>query len=595
MKKNGFERMKSKMSLLAASFVLVTVVISLAWAEEGAPEVEVQIDETVLTAEQQEAQQKPEVAEQYESSEQETISASSIQSISFNKDMTIKDALRFLAMKYHKNIVPTAKVDGMITVTNLYDVTFEEALQAVIGPNKYDVQGNFIMVYTPEEFEQYKDDKRRMEYRVFELYYINAEEAKKLITPLMSENGQLQSSTASEIGVSGGDGLDISEGGDALALHDSVVVKDYPENIEEIDALLKDLDKRPVQVLVEATILSANLNEGMEYGVNLNLAGGLAIDGGDSDTVVEQIANFSGKGNLVETAGFANAGGNGLRLGIRSGDVSAFISALEGITDVTVLANPKILALNKQVGTVFIGQKLGYRSSTSVSGSGVATEGQVEFLNSGTKLSFRPYVGSDGYVRMDIYPKDSSAALNDDGVPTETTAELTSNIMVKDGQTVVIGGLFRDDISSTRSQVPVLGDIPVIGAAFRGIEDVSVRQEVIVMLTPHVIEDPSEVEGEERAEDIARKRYAAREGLQKITRTKRAEKSYIEAAKLYRKGLKAEALREVNWALHLRPTYLEALRLRERILDETDDNGEPLERIMIDVIEEEDTEKWMRL
>jgi len=109
---------------------------------------------------------------------QELLASQAIQSITFNKDMTVKDALRFLALKYHKNIVPTPSVDGPITITNLYDVTFEEALSAVLGTNKYEVQGNFIKVYSLDEFQA---DKSRMESRIFTLYYVSAEEAKKLI------------------------------------------------------------------------------------------------------------------------------------------------------------------------------------------------------------------------------------------------------------------------------------------------------------------------------------------------------------------------------------------------------------------------------
>ena len=520
---------------------------------------------------------------------------SSIQSISFAKDMSIRDGLRFLALKYQKNIVPTSKVDGMITVTNLYDVTFDEALQAIIGTNKFEVQGNFIMVYTAEEYEQIKNDKRRMEYRVFELYYLTAEEAKKLVTPLKSVDGNIEASTPSKIGISEGDEVSVEEGGTDLALRDALVVKDYPENIEEINELLQKLDVKPLQVLIEATILSATLNENMEFGVDLNFANGVRIDGGTFSDPISQIGTWDQSGNPIETSGFANAGGSGLKVGVTVGDVSAFITAIEDVTDVTVLANPKVLALNKQVGTVFIGQKLGYRSSTSLTSQGVATEGTVEFLNSGTKLSFRPYIADDGFIRMDIYPKDSSASLNSFGVPTETTAELTTNIMVKDGQTVVIGGLFRDDMSASRSQVPVFGDLPWLGGAFRGTTDINVRQEVIVLLTPHIIENTDELESEKRVAAISRKREGAIKEMQMFGRTRRAEDKYANAVKLYSEGNLCEALMEINRVLRLRPTYMEGTWLRERILLESGTEEKDIERIMIDIVEQEQTNMWIRL
>jgi type IV pilus assembly protein PilQ len=540
----------------------------------------------------------------------ELLASQAIQSIAFNKDMTVKDALRFLALKYQKNIVPTSGVDGPITIVNLYDVTFEEALSAVLGTNKYEVQGNFIKVYTAEEFDKVMNDRRRMESRIFTLYYVSAEEAKTLLTPVLSDSGSIEATKAPAVGISSGETLSVQEGGNSMSLHDSIIMKDYPENIADAESLLSRLDVKPLQVLVEATILSATLTEGMDFGIDFNLMAGTSLSGtAATETIVAEdnisrgsaatspIAGISSitNGTPFETAGFAKAGANGLRIGISTGEVRVLITALETITDVTVLANPKILALNKQVGTVFIGQHLGYRSSTTVSSSGVASSGEVKFLNSGTKLSFRPYIANDGNIRMDIYPKDSSATKDSDGVPTETTAELSANIMVKDGQTVVIGGLFRDSITSSKSQVPLLGDIPIIGELFKGTSDSTVRQEVIILLTPHIIDNLNELEGDERAADVERKRVGARKGLHWLGVGRLAEDSYSKAVALYSEGDSEAAMTELCWTLHLRPTYFEALRLRERIIRETSPgNIDAIERIMLGAVEREETQNWFR-
>ncbi len=553
------------------------------------------------------------IAEVTDQDAEETLDAQGLNDLHFKKDMTIKDALRTLALRFQKNIVPTAAVDGQITVTDLYGVTFEEALQAVISTNKYEVQGNFIMVYTAEEFEQIKADKRRMEYQVFTLNYLTADEAQKLTAALLSEVGSVATSSPAETGVPTGESISSdSAGGDNLAFQDTLVVRDYPENIVEIEELLKKLDIRPKQVLVEATILSATLTEGMEFGVNLNLAGGVAIDGSsatdtiagenallqegsEATTPISQVAGWGTAGTPIEVAGFATAGGNGLRLGIRSGDISVFISALESITDVTILANPKILAVNKQLGQVYIGTKLGYREGDVETAAGGTQQGAVKFLDTGTKLSFRPYIGDDGYIRMQLHPKDSSGVLNDQGVPNETSAELSTNIMVKDGQTIVVGGLFRDVVSSTKSQVPLLGDIPVLGEFFKSTTDNTIRQEVIILLTTHIIDTPAELEGDKRAADVERKRLAARDGLHFLGVARLAEDSYSKAVTLYSGGDAQAALCELNWTLHLRPTYFEALRLRERIILETsDDSAQAIERVMLGAIEREESQNWLR-
>ena len=535
-----------------------------------------------------------------------------IQSISFKEDMTIKDALRFLGAKYQKNIVPSGKVTGQVTAGTLYDMTFEGALNAVLGHGlKYEERDNVIWVYTAEEFKSIMEDMDRMVYKVFTLYYISAAEAQKLITPVLSGRGTIQGSSPAETVVPTGDSISKgSGGGDNMALNDTIVLRDYPENIAEAEKLLAELDIRPKQVLVEATILSANLIEGMEFGIDLNLLGGVHLTGSsetarvgdqyaaDLETTmtspIGQIAGAGGiSGTMAETAGFATVGGSGLRIGVRSGDVSAFITAIEGITDTTILANPKILAINKQLGQVYIGQKIGYISQTTQTQT--STTQQVDFLDTGTKLSFRPYIGEDGYIRMDIHPKDSTGVLKGNEIPDEFSTELATNVMVKDGQTVVIGGLFRDVVVTSRNQIPLLGDLPLIGGLFRSTSDSTQRQEVIVLLTPHIIEEPEETNSDSRVEDVRRKRFGARNELQWIGRARLAEDRYAKAARCYIEGDTKAAMKELDIVLELRPTYLEAIRLKEKIIQETDPSASlNIDRIMLEDFEREDSERFIR-
>jgi len=167
--------------------------------------------------------------------------------------------------------------------------------------------------------------------------------------------------------------------------------------------------------------------------------------------------------------------------------------------------------------------------------------------------------------------------------------------MVKDGQTIVIGGLFQDTIENRKSQIPVLGDLPIVGDAFKGTADQFVRKEVMVLLTPHIIEEPSETEGQARVDDIRRKRFGAKEELQWIGRARLAEDRYADAARYYIEGDNESALREVKTALALRPTYLEAIRLKERIIAEIDpEEAEKMERVILEDIERQDAEKWRR-
>jgi type II secretory pathway component GspD/PulD (secretin) len=510
-----------------------------------------------------------------------------IQSINFKKDVEIKDALRFLAAKYRKNIVPSSKVDGLITISSLYDVTFEEALEAILGHGfEYEQQGNFIKIYTAEEYKDIKEDTGRMVHKVFTLYYITAAEAKKLIAPVLSDSGEVESTTAAETGVPVSESITADTGGgDSTAAHDTIVVYDYPENIVKVEEIITSVDVRPKQVLIEATILSATLTEDMQFGIDWQTLN-------ETFTQLSNITRHSSDYYKFAATSMVTKTG-GMTIGFPYDNVAVFIKAVETVTDVTVLANPKILAVNKQLGQVYIGKKLGYNSQTTQTDT--STTSQVEFLDTGTKLSFRPYIGNDGYIRMDIHPKDSSGTLKANDIPDEESAELVTNIIVKDGQTIVIGGLFRDKITTTKTQIPVIGDLPIIGAAFRGTTDKSERQEVIVLITPHIVKEPAQLDGKARAADVSRKRYGARMSLQWTNRTRLAEDNYASAVKYYSQGNKKAALDKLNWALGTRPTYLEALRLKERIIREANpDNTRTIERIMLGIIEQEESSKWQR-
>ena len=173
-------------------------------------------------------------------------------------------------------------------------------------------------------------------------------------------------------------------------------------------------------------------------------------------------------------------------------------------------------------------------------------------------------------------------------IPQEKAVELATNIMVKDGQTVIIGGLFRDKITKSKTQVPVLGNLPIVGVAFRGSSDQVSREEVIVLLTPHILDEPDAAAGQKAQADADRKRFGAKEELMPIDHARITEDSYTKAARCYLAGDKEQAMTYLQVALTLRPTYLEAIRLKERILSEcSPEEYKRLERIVLEQVAED--------
>ena len=292
-------------------------------------------------------------------------------------------------------------------------------------------------------------------------------------------------------GGSGGGGGDT--GGESDAGNSLIVITDYSENLAQVEQIIKEADRRPQQILVEATILDATLNENNALGMDFSFLGGVNFDtllssttlpGALSGTILSATSSSGTTGTGTTGAAGTGATGSvgtllsngyyggttgsydtqvppgGLQIGVVHRNLAFFLSALESVADTTVLANPKVLVLNKQSGQVIVGQQLGYQTTTVTQTTSTQA---VSFLDTGTILSFRPFIGNDGYIRMEVHPEDSSGSVTNN-LPNKTTTEVTSNVMVKDGNTIVIGGLFHESTSSARNQIPGLGSLPLVGA-----------------------------------------------------------------------------------------------------------------------------------
>lgn len=491
-------------------------------------------------------------------------------------DASLVEVLRMLSMQSKKNILASKEVRGTVTA-NLYNVTIHEALDAILHTNgcAYREKANFIYVYTQEELRRVDKMERSARTEVFRVFYTPAANAVNMIKPVLSAEAQVSFTTAAQVGIASSA---TEVGGNSHSTEDMLVVTDYPDNLEAVRKVLKEIDRRPQQILIEATILRAALTEDNAMGVDFNVLAGVKLTDIVSNSV-GQITGASskipaGNTNNVSSIGtgnsFASGVNGGLKVGFVSDNVSVFLSALEGVTDTTILANPKILALNKQKGEVIVGRKDGYYTTTVTQSSTTQT---VEFLDTGTRLIFRPFIGDDGYVRMEIHPEDSSGGLTASNLPFKVTTEVTSNIMVQDGHTIVIGGLFRESSDSSHSQVPGLGNIPIAGNLFKQQRDRTSREEIIILLTPHIIQDEAAYSkaSEQVMKEGDRMRAGIRKGMMLTGRERLAEMSYQWALDELRKPHpnRSLVLWHLSCALNLNPLFREARLLHQKLTGET--------------------------
>ncbi len=493
-------------------------------------------------------------------------------------DAKLVEVLRMLSMQSQKNIIATKEVNGTVTA-NLYGVTVSEALDAILSANGYGYveKGNFIYVYTKKQLEEMQKAEHKMKTEVFHLYYTPAANAQNLIKPILSSGAQVSLTTPAQSGITSGA---TDAGGDTHSGGDMLVVSDYPENLEKVRDILKQVDQRPQQVLVEATMLAVTLNEDNQLGVNFTILGGVDFSSlanvGSAGTGSGLSQALSGgiiensAANGVNDAGFVagQMGGNGLNIGIVKNNVGMFINALESVTNSTVLANPKVLVLNKQRGEVHVGNDIGYRGTTTQTET--ASTEQVQFLSTGIRLVFRPYIGDDGWIRMEVHPEDSDGTLDKTTLlPSKRTTEVTTNIMVRNGHTIVIGGLFRDSNTINKSQVPVLGNLPLVGPLFRSQADATQRQEIIILLTPHIIKDENAYAAASakvmaEAEQL---RIGVRKGMMPWGRERLAESVYEKAVAEMNKPNpdRKKAIWYLNCATNLNPTFLEAINMKQSL------------------------------
>jgi type II secretory pathway component HofQ len=495
----------------------------------------------------------------------------------------ITKLLELLSIKSRMNIVASEKVKALVSVS-LYDVPIDEALDALLTVNGFvwERQGPFVMVYTRAEKEAMDKAKMKREPRVFTLQFLAPDDALTLVKPLLSEGG-----TAVSLGkVKEGFEPTVADGGsDTYAFATRVLVNDFPDVIEKAARVLTESDVQPQQVRVEATILVTDVNEEDAFGLDISLVGKIDF----SQVTGGPMAAFSGlKNNNLNTNGTypdpvpasasaaslfpATEADPTLKMGVLTNDVAVFLQMLDQVKNTTVLARPSVTVLNRQKAQVNIGAKVGYLSTTQTQTS---TTQEVQYIDTGIKLTFRAFISPDGMVRMELNPSIvgaeyknvksvTGAGTGDVQIPNQTTQELRTNVRVKSGQTIVLGGLFREDAVTTNRQIPVLGDIAP--GAFSGQADKTVRQEVIFLVTPTIVQDPkSDLDGDKALKVIDAVQAGARAGLLPFSHAQIGGHYQLQALDAWRAGDRERAGLYADQALRVAPNSPSMIQLREDI------------------------------
>ncbi len=445
-------------------------------------------------------------------------------------DLDLRQALELLSRHASLNILVSPGVQGQVTV-NLDKVSLDQALEAILklGNLTSKKEDNLIYVFTPEEL-LLQGDRGPISTHVYHLNYIRANDLDDMLRPFLSDGGKLTVTPQGTEGITGGTNLfggfgafggaggtsgggggggggggsgggggggsggmsASATGGNTMAGGEVIIIQDFEKNLQTIDDIIKKLDIQPLQVMVEAVILQVELDRNTTLGINFAVLNGpgrkaMAVIGNGADLATNVgftplvVANAAGQILGNPSTGFPSDT-NGLKYGFVDNRVTGFIQALENIGEVNVLASPRVLVLNKQRAEIQLGQRLGYFTATQ---NLTSTVQQVQFLNTGTLLRFRPFITHDGMIRMEVHPEKSTGQVVGN-VPSSNTSEVTTNVLVPDGATIVIGGLIENTDSTAQTGTLGLSRLPVVGPLFRTKTQTSLRRELIVMLTPRI-------------------------------------------------------------------------------------------------------------
>jgi len=515
------------------------------------------------------------------------------------EDVPLPQVLNMLAIQSRRNIITSKRVGSVSVTANLFDVTFYEALESIlhIASLCYDEQGNFIYVMTCEEKLQRENANRVMEDRVFYLDHISPADAESLAKPLLSDNGNMSRLGEVQMGFAPGQ---TDAGGDSWAHEPVLVVRDYKDNLEAIETLLKDVDTPPKQVMVESTILVTEATGDYAWGMDVSVL----LKGSFTDLLNPlnpvswlQNQNNPTPGGTVPTSNDlaiqstvgATTERGGFKLGVLNENVGVFMRLLDEVSDTMILARPKILALNRQRAQVLVGERVAYLSTTQTE---TASTQSVQYLDTGINLILRPFISRDGSIRLELFPSVSEYTIRKIGnplspgyteVPDESTHEITTNVRVRDGETIVLGGLFKDKAVTNRRSVPGLGDVPVLGAAFQGQDDEVTRQEIIFLVTPTVIKEEVMTAASDEADNLVRNvQVGVREGLLPWSREKIASNLNHDAHVALGNGETNRAISYINRSLRNDPNQPEMVNMRYQLLGERSiysENGDVLTSI----------------
>lgn len=389
------------------------------------------------------------------------------------RDAEIQDVLRALAQQAGMNIIIGTGVEG--TVSFSFDrISLQDALEVILKAHGlgYVIQHNVLWVGKKEDIAKAGED---LVIEIVQLNYARASEVTTQVKGVLSERGSVTPDTRTN----------------------TLIIRDVKRNVEEAKKLLTSLDTRTLQVVIEARIVEANSSFSRQFGIQW---------GGEYSQIREGVTSTITGGATLPTAPsgrnfavnlpVAATGGLGLVIGSLKNNLflDVELMAAEKNGQLKIISQPKVTTLNNKAATIHSGLTFNVRTTaTTTTTGGVATTATtgvtLQEIKTGIDLTVTPQISMDDYVLLTIVASKSDPDFGKEieGIPGITEKSASTSVLVKDGETTVIGGLYRSSSSSTEDSVPHLSKIPLLGWLFKSEEKTLDNEELLIFITPRIV------------------------------------------------------------------------------------------------------------
>ncbi len=390
------------------------------------------------------------------------------------QDADVVQILRLLADVGGYNLAIHPEVKGRIPSLNLKNVPWDQALDIVLklSGQKKVIEGNILRVAPPEIFASEQDTvakSRDSKLRAGELYQraiaLNYANAQDVYTSL--RQGKIMT-TRGRISVD--------------KRMNMIIIQDVQESIDKLMDLVKIIDIPKQQVLIEARMVTIRTSTAKDLGIDWS--GTLNLDAAHGNPTGVQFPNRIG-GSLATNVGF---GGIDPNMSISLGSIAdaltldVQLAALEELNGGRTLSNPRIMTMDNEEAEVKQGTQIPYKS--------VSQEGtQTEFVDATLSLKVTPKITPGGYIQLKLLVTRNAVGVNTPDGPSIDLNEVTSQALVKDGDTIVIGGIYTKDFTERETKIPILGDIPGFGWLFKSSSKIDEITELLIFITPRIVKE----------------------------------------------------------------------------------------------------------